>query len=776
MKRQKTGPSNPGYIYLRTNEYWDLYDAYKLGKTDNAMDREASYITAEIRRGAYVMILQIDAHVDQVERQLQTHFNQLNLHVQFNAGTEFYKKDILRLIVPYLDSTGVVYRVLTQAEMDGLIRTVRDTVTTVEDEKEEEKEEEDEKEKEEERIIIPTSFFKHKTIQLTPRDYQEILIGKSVAHFQTHNKGLLIIPCGAGKTLISLWIAQQLDATTVLIGVPNKLLLKQWEETAKHVFPGVPLLSVSSGVSTEQISHFLTIYGSRCIVFTTYASAHKVYTAANTTRYVFRMKINDEAHHLTTIHMQLEHTAKKYVQMLHIPSEIQLSLTATVKLLEIDQPMEEDDEDGKDGKDGKDGDKKEKQRVVSNDDVAHFGEIIDKRGVLWAIEKSIICDYVIQTIVTNEDQLDQQLSRFSLTEDTHKRLFLSAYASLKSIANRNSHHLLIYANNKENSQLLIHFMAKLLEYHYFDIPELYLSSYHSEMRPKEQHDIKKNFNKAPFGIITCVYCLSEGYDNPRIDAVVFAENMSSEIRIVQSALRASRKNKGEPEKITKIILPILMKDDWLENRNNPDLQKVTKVIYQMGLEDETIPQKIKAYRIDLVTTTTITASRKERQPEATLLTDLGEYDDDLTQQIKLKTIRRTTLGISYEKAKKILADKHLRGKTSYYELCERDNRLTKEPEIVFREKFDWIDYLHIDRTKYYDLETCQRKIRAYLALHPELTTHHCLDLTRVCTQLCELDERFPPEGLWCEFYRVKNLMDIIVIFVSSGITQLDGVL
>ena len=62
-----------------------------------------------------------------------------------------------------------------------------------------------------------------------------------------------------------------------------------------------------------------------------------------------------------------------------------------------------------------------------------------------------------------------------------------------------------------------------------------------------------NFEKSKFGIISCVYCLGEGWDFPLLDGVVFAENMSSNIRIVQSALRASRKNKNEPNKITKIL-------------------------------------------------------------------------------------------------------------------------------------------------------------------------------------------------------------------------------
>ena len=44
---------NIGYIYIRTNEYWDLYDAFKLGKTLSIPDREQTYITSEIKRGTY---------------------------------------------------------------------------------------------------------------------------------------------------------------------------------------------------------------------------------------------------------------------------------------------------------------------------------------------------------------------------------------------------------------------------------------------------------------------------------------------------------------------------------------------------------------------------------------------------------------------------------------------------------------------------------------------------------------------------------------------------
>jgi len=33
----------------------------------------------------------------------------------------------------------------------------------------------------------------------------------------------------------------------------------------------------------------------------------------------------------------------------------------------------------------------------------------------------------------------------------------------------------------------------------------------------------------------------------------------------------------------------------------------------------------------------------------------------------------------------------------------------------------------------------------------------------VCNELCKIDELFPPNGLWVEYYSVKDLRDIIII-------------
>ncbi len=116
---------------------------------------------------------------------------------------------------------------------------------------------------------------------------------------------------------------------------------------------------------------------------------------------------------------------------------------------------------------------------------------------------------------------------------------------------------------------------------------------------------------------------------------------------------------------------------------------------------------------------------------------------------------------SYEKARKIVAEKSIKSKESYYELCEKDNRLSKEPELVFKGKFtNWIDYLSIERI-YYDLETCKNKINEYLTIHPEIKKN--LDLSVICSQLCKLDPLFPPYRLWVEYYNIKDLQELIII-------------
>uniref|UniRef100_A0A6C0BTS8 Probable helicase A859L n=1 Tax=viral metagenome TaxID=1070528 RepID=A0A6C0BTS8_9ZZZZ len=710
-----------GYIYVRNHSSYDVENVCKMGKASNIPERDTQYATGEIKRGYFEAVFEVPIKkMGNIEHLLQNEFRTLN--VKYDAGTEFYNKQIINLIEPYLFKLGVKYKKLSNEEISNLTRCnrVRNSMKKINI-----------------KSFINTVKFM-RTVPYIPRNDQNIIIEKSFIHFQQNDKGILILTCGVGKTLISLWITQKLNSKKILIGVPNKLLLKQWEEIIIALYQKQPLL-IEGGVDSDTIKSYLSSNQDNCIVITTYASSHKLLTVTKELDYKFDMKINDEAHHLTSNNIN-EEEKKTYINMLKIDSKKQLSLTATLKILENKENQRDED------------------IVVSNDNNYYFGDIIDRKGLLWGINENIICDYVIQTIITDEEQLEEQLSRFYITEENDKSLFLSAFASLKSINDGYSHHLLIYSNNKDNSFKLTQYIKMLLDEKYFDISDLYYSDYHSEMKSKDQKEIINKFENAKFGIITCVYCLGEGWDFPLLDGVVFAENMTSNIRIVQSALRASRKNKKDTNKKTKIILPILNRDDWLENNENTDLKKVREVIYQMGLEDETISQKIKVFRIDIGKQKPKPKEEKEKR----VVDEFGEYDDELTKRVILKTIKRITLGTTYEKAVKIIADKNIKSKESYYDLCDKDNRLPKDPKIVFKGKFtNWIKYLSIEQV-YYDFEMCKNKVGEYLSLNPELKKHS-LELSIVSNELCKMDDLFPPNGLWVEYYNVNDLQDIITI-------------
>ena len=75
-----TSSSITGYIYIRFHESYDIYDACKLGHTNNIPDRDSTYSTGEIKRGHFKMVFQIvkaDYNITHIERLLQKSFERM---------------------------------------------------------------------------------------------------------------------------------------------------------------------------------------------------------------------------------------------------------------------------------------------------------------------------------------------------------------------------------------------------------------------------------------------------------------------------------------------------------------------------------------------------------------------------------------------------------------------------------------------------------------------------------------------------------------------------
>ena len=709
-----------GYIYIRLNDWYLFKNICKLGKTENIPNRNHHYMTGEPDSGYFYKVFKVKIdEMDEIETLLKNHFNNYNYKNIYNkGGLEFFNNTIIELIPSVLNSHNYYYELLSQEKIDQLTRN-------------------DENRNDENRNEINV---------IKPYPYQENIIENAFKYFQNNCKCILVLTCGAGKTLISLWISQKLNSDTIIIGVPSAKLLEQWNEVVKYFYPNKKILLVNKNVNLEQIENFLFFNRNDCIVITTYASSFKVKAACINIKifrnidFVFSFGINDEVHHLTSQNYNKQNKTRKFSNMIDIPCMKRISLTATLKLIECKED--------------------ENNNILSNDNVNIFGEIIFRLNLYDAIKQDIVCDYQIQNIIANEDQLQEQLIKYNIEDVRDQRLFLSSYISLKSIDENNTHHLLIYANNKNNTDIIFNYIDRLINEGYFNIDDLYYNIYNSDITKQEKETRLKNFENAKYGILIVVYSLGEGWDFPLLDGVVFSEKMASDIRIVQSALRPLRKNICKIR--GKIILPILNDIDWTNtNKNdntndNEDLQKIKSVIYDMGQEDKDIIHKIKLCKISINQPNDKNNDTKNNE---IVIKEFEEFNERLTLELKIKITRREALELTYERACKILKEYNLKSRKEYYELCKSDTRLPENPSDNFKSKFKtWIEYLNIDE-KYYDLQECKNKINQYMDKDTDLINYN-RKLSKLCEKLCEIDIRFPSEDIWVDYYKVKNLEDI----------------
>ncbi len=74
-----------------------------------------------------------------------------------------------------------------------------------------------------------------------PRPHQQEAIKNVVEGFQKEDRGQLLMACGTGKTLTSLWIKEALKAKRTLVLVPSLSLLSQtlreWTASSESPFP-----------------------------------------------------------------------------------------------------------------------------------------------------------------------------------------------------------------------------------------------------------------------------------------------------------------------------------------------------------------------------------------------------------------------------------------------------------------------------------------------------------------------------------------------------------
>ena len=659
-------------IYIRTNKWWEYLNICKCGYTTKISQRDGTYVTSEPFRGNFTNIWKIITNdIKKVEKDLHNYLIRRNFQFYYDGGTEFFNKDIDKYVTQFFDSKNIDYIILTMNELYEINRNTLEN----------------------------NSHF-------SPYDYQQEIIKEAFNYFQSKQIGIIKIPCGTGKTLISLWIAMALECKKILISVPKLEIMDQWIEKAQLLYPDYKIYKNGNGNSiVDDIED-------KTIIVTTYCSSHKL------KQYKFNIIIHDEMHHLTG----LNETEKNFKQILNIESNYKLFLTATLKSI-----INED------------------ENLISNDNTDIFGDIIVSKPLSWALDNGLICEYGIETITCNNEDLNKLFKFYDIQDELNKKLFLSAYISLQTIVTNKCNHLLIYCNKVDNCNIVNNYIKLLIENN-FSIIDLYHNVYTGCIQDYNKNKILINFKNHRCGIISCAYCLSEGWDLPLLGGVIFAENMTSNIRIIQAMLRPCRLLSTNKKKVARIIIPTI-DENWLFNSDSEDYKKIKQIIYSLSEEDENIREKITTSKAIITMDKTYYDSNKMPIP----------FDDIGTQLLKTRFVHRMNI-LSFNKAKEILATKKLLSYNEYYLFCNIDNRFTPEPNILYKTNFaNWMDYLSI-QSIYYNIDECKEKINQYIK--EKLIQIDILDLESICKQLYLIDANFPPSDFWCDYYNIDKLSDI----------------
>jgi len=114
---------NNGYIYIRYHSSYENNQICKLGKTNNIINRDSTYATSEYERGKFILVIELlnNQKYDDtyVEKLLQKYFKKY--HSKKNGGSEFYQNDIIKEIEPYLSTTTIKFKVLSEEEIKNII-------------------------------------------------------------------------------------------------------------------------------------------------------------------------------------------------------------------------------------------------------------------------------------------------------------------------------------------------------------------------------------------------------------------------------------------------------------------------------------------------------------------------------------------------------------------------------------------------------------------------------------------------------------------------------
>jgi predicted helicase len=440
----------------------------------------------------------------------------------------------------------------------------------------------------------------------TPKPHQTIALTDIKTALNIHNRATVVMACGSGKTLVSLWATQDVQPKTVLVLVPSLTLLQQTlGEWSKHntFAPGFRYLCVCSdqtvGLANDalevrpsdvefridtdpaEVTRFLAHPTEEVkVIFSTYQSSPVVGEGA--AGYTFDIGIFDEAHKTTG----REGGAFSYAlsdERLRIKK--QLFFTATPRHYDIRHR----DTEGE-------------FRIQSMDDPQVYGARAHTLSFSSAAKQDIICPYKVVISLIDKHMVSDFARKHGIT------LIETDLMRARWVA-----HLLAFRQAVENTgatkALTFHSRVKAAEEFASDTSHgigRYLNGYdvrhvHGKQRSSERKALIDAFRHAEKGVLTNARCLTEGVDVPAVDMVAFLDPKQSRIDIAQATGRAMRKPQGASTKtVGYIVVPLFAADFTQESLDeaieSESFDQVADVLNALQEHDEDLLDIIRELR------------------------------------------------------------------------------------------------------------------------------------------------------------------------------------
>ncbi len=554
---------------------------------------------------------------------------------------------------------------------------------------------------------LPPSFFdgfgKKEYIKppiRNPRPHQIQSIEEAKKHFNVENRGKLIFPCGAGKSLTGYWITKELKAKTVIVAVPSLALVKQTLEDycqesfaeGKPIAPfcicsddgigkndDVAVFTQDMGVvcttDKAKILDFLKFKTNRTkVIFTTYQSGRVLGEAVKEINFKFDVGIMDESHKTVGA------TDKLFSHLLfdeNVAIEKRIFMTATERRY-----------------------RGSSENILSMDDPDIYGETFTQLSFKEAINQQILSDYKILTLVITKAEIKEYLNQNDFVKalglkwdkDIDFRTLSSLIALRKAMQKFPIKHAVTFHSSIKRAKIFEQLQPAFDQaYPSFEV----VNSFHvtGAIPTGQRSKIITEFSQAERGIITNAKCLTEGVDVPNIDCVLFADPRKSSIDIVQAVGRALRRSKSK--EFGYILLPVYTESTDKESIiESEDFQAILQTLRALAANDERI----------------IEYFREKQKPDAkSEKSDLVQFDiddiigneiatDDLLNYIELQAWSRLAKlsWRPFEEAREFVRRLHLANRDKYITWVV-ENTISDLPlaaEKVYGTKWtNWPDYL-----------------------------------------------------------------------------------